>query len=135
MVLSKNSLNKLKSSMMSSDSSADYAGPIYNYLVYGFHPGSFFRALLANDFMSAIAHSHPANSVYELKKLVGWLCNSFPPDVVYGNYEVVESWCRKTDEERYQVLLDAKLVYDKETEMMLILQGKLQADAREIELV
>lgn len=38
------------------------------YLLYGIEAGSFFTAVLANDFFGAMTHSHPSNSVNELKK-------------------------------------------------------------------
>ena len=41
----------------------DFADPFYNYLVWGFRPGSGFEAILANDFAKAIAHSHPSNTI------------------------------------------------------------------------
>ena len=41
----------------------DFFEPLHNYLVYGFEPGSFWSAVLANDFMRAVQHSHPSNDI------------------------------------------------------------------------
>ena len=54
---------KLYNSLKNYSVSKDYADPIYNYLVHGFNPGSFFTALLANDFMGAVSRSHPGNTI------------------------------------------------------------------------
>ena len=49
----------------------EYAQIMYNYLVYGFNPGSFFTSVLANDFVGAVNRSHPGKSISALKRLVG----------------------------------------------------------------
>jgi len=59
----------------------DFADPMANYLVYGYEPGGFFTALLANDFFAAIQSSHPANTVEALKCLVGWINDCMPPAI------------------------------------------------------
>jgi hypothetical protein len=46
----------------------EYFDPLYNYLVYGYEPGSFWTAVLANDFMTAVQHSHPSNTIPALKQ-------------------------------------------------------------------
>ena len=69
----------------------DFAQPFYNYLVYGFSPGSCFTAVLANDFASAISRSHPSNTIEAYKALVGWIRDTVPEEG-YGSYEKVKAW-------------------------------------------
>ena len=103
--------------------SKDYADPIYNYLVHGFNPGSFFTALLANDFMGAVSRSHPGNTIPALKNLVTWIVNELPIGVTHGSYEIVDAWTRLSTEERRVVLEQQKLIYSEKDEIIKILKG------------
>lgn len=122
MNLSPHSRNKLLHSFALWSVDRDYAEPIYNYLVKGWSPGSFFTSVLANDFMSAVQHSHPANSIPALKKLVGWMCNNMPQESL-GSYHAVEEWIKLTEDERRAILVERNLVYCKEDEVILVLRG------------
>lgn len=99
----------------------DYAQPMYNYLVHGFSPGSFFSAVLANDFYRAMAHSHPANSIPALKKLSGWMMDQMPREA-WGDHDTVNRWLKATPEYRRLVLEDGGLVYTPEQETFVILK-------------
>lgn len=101
----------------------DYADPLYNYLVYGFSPGGFFTALLANDAMGAIARSHPANPMHELKKVVGWI-QEYCPKMAWGDYQTVFAWTDMQEGLRRDVLEQCKLVYSAEDEIMLVLKNQ-----------
>ncbi len=79
MKLSKHSTNKLLEKFALHSVSKEYADPLFNYLVYGFNPGSFWTAALANDFMGAIAKSHPANTVNALKHVINWIYDEIHP--------------------------------------------------------
>ena len=68
----------------------DYFDPLYNYLVHGYEPGSFWTAVLANDFMRAVQHSHPSNSIEALKHTSGWIQGPSPLES-YGNIFIVEA--------------------------------------------
>ena len=100
----------------------EYFEPIANYLVHGFEPGSFFTALLANDFFRAMQHSHPANSIPELKHLTGWIESAVPFEA-FGSYQKVTNWLRFDDEYRRALLVQRGLVYTVEEEVMLVLKG------------
>jgi hypothetical protein len=99
----------------------DFADPIYNYLVYGWNPGSFFTAVLANDFRRAIQASHPANNVNSLKALVGWI-GDHAPHKSWGSYEDVKAWEAMTDAERRELLEYRNLIYTEKEEMWKILK-------------
>jgi hypothetical protein len=101
----------------------DYAEPMLNYFVYGFSPGSFFTAVLANDFMRAMDCSHSANSIPALKALVGWIRDTTPP-VAWGSYEAVQKWIELEHDVRWATLESRRLVYAKEDEMIKVLQGE-----------
>ena len=101
----------------------DFADPMYNYLVYGFHPGSCFTAILANDFFGAIRSSHPANTVDALKVLVGWI-NDQCPKQAYGSYANIDAWCDMTAALRRPVLEQHRLVYTERDEVWMALKDQ-----------
>jgi len=101
----------------------DFFDPIYNYLVHGFNPGSFFTAVLANDFAGAILHSHPSNSIEALKKLVRWIKDIHGMGMFYGNYDIVYNWTKKSENERRSILEEIGLIFTEEEEIIMILRG------------
>jgi hypothetical protein len=101
----------------------DYFEPLYNYLVYGFEPGSFWSAVLANDFMRAVQHSHPANTIDALKNTVGWVRDSFP-EQSYGDSDKVVLWQGLEPIQRRRILESTDMIYTEQQEVMLALQGK-----------
>ena len=114
---------KLYNSFKSYKVDKDYADPIYNYLVHGYNPGSFFTALLANDFMGAVSRSHPSNTIPALKNLVTWIVNELPIGVTHGSYEIVDAWTKLSTEERRVVLEQRRLIYTEKDEVIKILKG------------
>jgi hypothetical protein len=116
---------KLMNSLKQYDVAKDYADPIYNYLVYGYNPGSFFTSLLANDFMGAINRSHPGNTIPSLKHLVTWIVNELPEGVTHGSYEVVDAWTKLSPEERRKVLESRRLIFTEQDEVIRILKGEV----------
>ena len=100
----------------------DYADPMYNYLVHGFDPGSFFTSVLANDFAGAVRHSHPSNSMESLKHLCGWM-NECLPKQLWGNYDKVNIWLLKTDQERREFLEKERIIFTEKEETWKTLQG------------
>jgi hypothetical protein len=101
----------------------EYFDGLYNYLVYGFEPGSFWTAVLANDFMAAIQHSHPSNTIPALKHTVGWIRDSFPP-VSYGDYDKIGKWLELSPHHRRLTLEAAHLIYTEQQEIMMTLKGE-----------
>jgi hypothetical protein len=101
----------------------DFFEPLHNYLVYGFAPGSFWSAVLANDFMRAVQHSHPGNDISALKNTVGWILNSFP-EQSYGDHERVILWQDLEAIQRRQILESTDMIYTEQQEIMMALQGK-----------
>jgi hypothetical protein len=98
----------------------DFMGPLINYLVWGFPPGSFFTALLANDFWSAASHSHPANRMVDIKNLVALVVHELP-SIAAGSYSAVNSWCKLSDTERRDLLCKKNLVFTEQQETLLAL--------------
>jgi hypothetical protein len=123
MKLNEHSRNRLLETFARWQVPKDYADPMYNYLVHGFEPGSFFTALLANDFADAIQHSHPANSIPALKALVGWM-QSAMPESAYGSRRAVKTWLEMPPHIRREELVKYDLVFTAEDEMMKVLQGE-----------
>ena len=95
---------------------------MYNYLVHGYGPGGFFTSVLANDFHSAIARSHPANTIEALKHLGGWILDCAPREA-HGSYDAVSNWCYLPPEARRQILEEYGLVYTEEKEVWMTLKG------------
>lgn len=123
MKLTRYSQNRLNETFVRWSVPKDYADPIFNYLVYGFAPGSFFTSVLANDFAGAIQHSHPANTVQALKALVGWIGSVCPAEAV-GSYEATENWCRLESDVRRKILEGHDLVYTEQEEIMKALKNE-----------
>ena len=98
--------------------------PIYNYLIHGFEPGSFFSAVLANDFFRAIQSSHPSNTIPALKELTGWIRSTMGYGIFWGNEEVVQNWLKMSSEERREKLELLNLVYPEKDEIVMILKDQ-----------
>jgi hypothetical protein len=99
----------------------DYFDPLYNYLVHGFEPGSFWSAVLANDFMTAVQHSHPSNDIPALKNTVGWIRDRWAPES-YGDYHRVQAWIQLSPGYRRMVLESARLIHTEQEEIMMALK-------------
>ena len=100
----------------------DFADPMYNYMVFGFEPGSCFTAVLANDWKRAILASHPGNTIEAFKALTGWIHDVMPTDA-YGSYEAVKFWLAITDSERRDYLERLRLVHTEKKDTWLNLKG------------
>jgi hypothetical protein len=124
MKLTKHSKNRFMGTFAQYEVPKDYADPIFNYLVHGFHPGGFWHAVFANDFMSAMARSHPANTVPVLKKTVSWIMNHLVNGTTHGSYDVVDKWLKTPVEERRELLEALGLVYSEQQEIVMILKDE-----------
>lgn len=123
MKLTPYSRNRLLGTFHKWDVPKDFADPMYNYLVHGFSPGGFFTSVLANDFHSAIARSHPGNTIEALKQLGGWILDQMPLEA-RGSYNNVEVWCSLPVDVRRTILEDYELIYTEQQEIMMALQGQ-----------
>ena len=101
----------------------DFAEPIYNYLVFGYYPGSCFTSVLANDFLGAMFRSHPSNTVDGFKKLAGWMTDTIPKQA-QGSYGAVEDWIKLSSAERKTILELNQLIYNSEEESWMILKDE-----------
>lgn len=62
------------------------------YVERGIKPGSFMKAILANDFAGALLHADSVNS-NRLHLFATWLNRRCPPEA-WGSYEAVSKWLR-----------------------------------------
>ena len=122
MNLTYHSRNKLMQTFAHWSVPKDFAEPFYNYLVFGYTPGSCFTSVLANDFVSAISRSHPSNTINAFKALVGWMRDTMPVEA-YGSYEKVAKWTELNPEQRRIILEHNGLVYTEKEEMWQALKG------------
>ena len=115
------SRNRLRQTFADWHVPGDFADPMYNYLVYGYEPGSCFTAVLANDFIGAMCHSHPANTVEAFKSLAKWIRNTLPVES-YGSNLAVKHWIQLEDADRRRVLEIHQLVYSEKEEVWMTLK-------------
>lgn len=127
MKIGTHSEKRLKETLNSWNVPDDYANPIYNYLVHGLDPGSFFRAVLANDFFKAVQSSHPSNSIPALKRTVNWIKNHIPSGI-YGSHEAVNGWLELDNEERRSYLEQLKVIFTEKEETWMTLKNEPIAD-------
>ena len=123
MKLTQYSRNKILKTFHKWDVPKDFADPMYNYLVHGYNPGGFFTSVLANDFHSAIARSHPSNTINACKSLGGWITDCAPREAK-GSYNNVEVWCSLPADVRRTILEDYELIYTEQQEIMMALQSE-----------
>ncbi len=102
----------------------DYVDPIYNYLIHGLEPGSFFSAVLANDFFSAMSHSHPGNSVLALKNLTNWIYHMGGYKIFWGNQTTVKNWLKMKESTRREKLEQLGIIFPEQEEIVLILKDE-----------
>lgn len=102
----------------------DFFDPIYNYMVHGYEPGSFFSAVLANDFFRAMQSSHPGNTIPALKNLTGWIRSTMGYGIFWGSEEVVQNWLKMSGEQRREKLELLRLVIPEKDEIVMILKGE-----------
>ena len=122
MKLTKLSRNRMMESATRWTVPREYFDPLYNYLVHGFEPGSFWSAVLANDFWRAVQSSHPSNDIPALKNVVGWIRDSWPA-AAYGDYQTLQTWIAFSGHERRLYLEQYELIYTEQEEIMLGLKG------------
>ena len=123
MKLTNYSCNLLMATFAKWDVPKDFSDSMYNYLIHGYSPGGFFTSVLANDFHSAIARSHPVNTVNSLKSLGGWILDCVPREA-HGSYDAVSNWCSLEPQARRQILEESGLIYTEQQEIMMALQGQ-----------
>jgi hypothetical protein len=123
MNLTKYSKNKILETFARWEVPKDFADPMYNYLVWGFRPGSCFEAILCNDFAKAISRSHPGNTIGAFKALVGWNDCTLPK-VARGSHKQILLWSSIDEEQRRSILEKHRLIYTSREEVMLILKDE-----------
>jgi hypothetical protein len=122
MDLTQYSRNRVLETFKRWDVPNEFAQPFYNYLVYGYNPGSCFTSILANDFARAIQRSHPANTIEAFKALIGWV-GEYMPKEAYGSYDAVGYWCYLTSEARRTILEKDNLIFTSKEETWQALKG------------
>ena len=83
---------------------------IFGYLVYGWEPGGFLTAVMANDLLRAATVADVEN-VKRLAHVARFVVYALPHGC-YGNYDQVKTWLRLTDQEREEILVAAQLLPD-----------------------
>ena len=81
----------------------DWAMTLYGYFMHGLSPGSFLRAVIANDLAWAAERSHPSNNWTEIANMAKWLRHNAPAGSA-GSFENVDAWLALSEEERDKIL-------------------------------
>lgn len=124
MKITEHSRNRFYETLTKWDVPREYADRMFEYFVLGLQPGSFYTAVLSNDFAKAMQHSHPANSIPGLKALVGWLQSTMLTGMAWGGYIAVKTWLAMSDVQRRQVLEEFELIYSEQDEILLLLKDE-----------
>jgi len=78
---------------------SDYTLPaMENYLMHGFHPGSFLMAVLKNDLAAAVVRADTTNFA-NLGNIVKWMVYHAPIDS-WGDHRRVTAWINDEDDIR-----------------------------------
>ena len=83
---------------------------IFNYLVYGWEPGGFLTAVMANDLYRAATVADIAN-VDHLAYVAKFVVYALP-QACYGNYDQIKNWLQLTDQAREEILVALDLLPD-----------------------
>ena len=78
---------------------------LWHYFAYGIDPGSFLTAVLCNSFVDAACCAHSSLRVISLKDMAQWLMHHAPQSS-WGDEEKMIAWCRKTDQERMDIMIE-----------------------------
>ena len=106
-----------------------HVNEMYNYLVLGLEPGSFFRGLLCNDAFDMISHSHISNRIETLKPLVNVLMSRGLGGVAFGSKEAYNSWLTMSSGDREKYLEQVGLFLSEKNQTIFILRGSNYAEA------
>jgi len=94
---------------------------IDNYLMFGFEPGSFTKALLANDLFRAAAsadHWNKENLATVASAVYMWM-----PSKTYGSYEIVNDWLADKDGRRTEYAKRQEKLY-----MLKVIKGDVKKE-------
>jgi hypothetical protein len=94
---------------------------IDNYLMYGYPPGGFTRALLANDLSGAVNgadHWNKENLATVVQAVQQWM-----PGIAWGSYEIVDAWIKDKDGRRTEYAKRQEKLY-----MLKVIKGHDKKD-------
>ncbi len=105
----KDILNKFGKSFSHFSVSDEKQQVLFDYVVNGMPPGSFFTAVLSNDLFKAAITSHPLNQWGEIIDMCKWIKN-MSPYKCWGSAEKVEEWLALTQDQRITICENCGLV-------------------------
>ena len=88
---------------------------IKNYLINGWEPGGFVTSMLALDMERALRTADVANRHY-FWKIGRWILDN-APEGSWGNYDLVDAWCKDIDGRRTKWAVWYELNKTEEMEM------------------
>lgn len=99
---------QFKETFLHSDFPVEMQEAFWNYLAYGWDPGSFGMAILRNSFMDAVARAHRALTAEHMREIAVWFAN-VPPPMSFGSDAKIEAWKALTDDERRDIMIEYRL--------------------------
>jgi len=101
--------------------SDDWMQELYNYIILGYHPGSFHTDMFASNLYGAACHSHVSNKWSHIVAFMKWLGHHAPHEC-WGDKESVKTWLKMTPERRERILLRQKFIITDEELTFKILE-------------
>ena len=81
-----------------------------HYLLYGFEPGGFVSAMLAQDYESALYRADTGNR--QMFWAIAMWIREFAPEESQGSYAAVEAYCKdKEAQERFRLFCEKKYMW------------------------
>ena len=81
---------------------------LWNYLAYGFPPGSFLHAVIIDSFTRTMMSADYSWDHVGFKNLSLWLCSSAPAQA-WGSPDAMAGWVKLSNEERRDIMIQYKL--------------------------
>jgi hypothetical protein len=81
---------------------AEWQHELANYLLHGFTPGSFHRAVVENNLAAATRNTHQSNEWIWICGFM-WFLQRYAPPESWGSTAKVKKWLRMTLEQRFEI--------------------------------
>ena len=90
--------------------SEEWQHELYNFIILGYHPGSFHTAIFSNaSIMDVACKSHPSNDWQAITGTAHWLMHVAPANS-WGSREKVAAWIDLSQDERRKICEEKRFV-------------------------
>jgi len=102
---------------------SEWQQELYNYIILGYHPGSFHTAMFENNLSRAVHTSHVANDWQSITGFMKWVMH-IGPNECWGSRGKVQAWLELTKEQRRKICEEKRLVLTEKELMWEIMSDK-----------